>query len=145
MYFGGGLKMRKIAGLFLMGIIITLLIGCGDKRESKNRDNNVKKSKYEIENLGFFSVTDKDFENFYSISKDAALANIDTLGKNDYLGPEKSAMVIFENNSIAFLLHAVDKPDVNDNTVLVTYHYDSNQNKHIRATIQYNQHQYADN
>lgn len=85
MYFGGGLKMRKIAGLFLMGIMITLLIGCGDKRESKNRDNNVKKSKYEIENLGSFSVTDKDFENFYSISKDAALANIDTLGKSDYL------------------------------------------------------------
>lgn len=137
--------MKKITGLFLMVIMITLLVGCGDKRETKNSDNNVEKSKYEIENLGSFSVTDKDFEKFYSRSKDAALTNIDTLSKNDYLGPEKSAMVIFENNSIAFLLHTVDKPDVNDNTVLVTYSYDSNQNKHIIGPIQYNQHQYNKN
>lgn len=134
--------MKKISIIFLMFIMITSLVGCGDKDIAKKNDNNTVKSKYEIENSGSISVTDKDFEKFYIRSKKEALKIIDTLDENEYLEANESAMVIFENNAIAFLLHAIDKPGVNDNTVLVTYKYDSKENKHIKGAIQYNQHVY---
>lgn len=144
--------MKKIIVIFLMFIMITSLVGCGDKDIGKKNDNNTVKSqyvrsqylksKYEIENSGSISVTDKDFEKFYIRSKKEALKTIDTLDEDEYLKANESAMVIFENNAIAFLLHAIDKPGVNDNTVLVTYKYDSKENKHIKGDIQYNQHIY---
>ncbi|MGL4571466.1 MAG: hypothetical protein ACRCVJ_10405 [Clostridium sp.] len=134
--------MKKISIIFLMFIMITSLVGCGDKDIAKKNDNNTVKSKYEIENSGSISVTDKDFEKFYIRSKKEALKIIDTLDEDEYLEANESAMVIFENNAIAFLLHAIDKPGVNDNTVLVTYKYDSKENKHIKGAIQYNQHLY---
>ncbi|CEN78118.1 hypothetical protein [Paraclostridium sordellii] len=136
--------MKKISGLFLIVVMIALLVGCGDKHESKNDNKNLVKSKYEIDNNGSISVTDKDFEKFHIRSKKTALKTIDTLDENEYLEANKSEMVIFENNAIAFLLHAVDKPGVNDNTVLVTYEYDSKENKHIEGPIQYNHHIYKD-
>ncbi|WP_250674854.1 hypothetical protein LZ906_006655 [Paraclostridium ghonii] len=139
--------MKKIPVIFLMFIMIILLVGCGDRDVAKKNDNNTVKSKfvkskYEIENSGSISVTDKDFEKFYIRSKKEALKTIDILDEDEYLEANESAMVIFENNAIAFLLHAIDKPGVNDNTVLVTYEYDSKENKHIRGPIQYNQHVY---
>ncbi|CEO23399.1 hypothetical protein [Paraclostridium sordellii] len=136
--------MKKISGLLLIVVMIVLLVGCGDKHETKNDNKNTEKSKYEIDNSESISMTDKDFEKFYNRSKEAALESINTLGKNDYLGPEKSVMVVFENNGITFLLHAVDKPDVDDNTVVVFYPYDSKQKKHIKGPIQYNHHLYKD-
>lgn len=136
--------MKKISGLLLITVMIILLVGCGYKDQAKNNNKNLEKSKYKIDNMESISITDKDFEKFYHRSKEAALESIDTLGENDYLGPEESVMVIFENNGITFLLHAVDKPGVNDNTVVVFYPYDSKQNKHIKGPIHYNQHLYKD-
>ncbi|CEO33005.1 LptM family lipoprotein [Paraclostridium sordellii] len=136
--------MKKISGLLLIVVMIVLLVGCGDKHEAKNDNKNSPKSKYEIDNKGSISMTDKDFEKFYIRSKKEALKTIDTLDENDYLEANKSAMVIFENNAMTFLLHAIDKPGVNDNTVLVTYEYDSKEDKYIKGPIQYNHHLYKD-
>ncbi|CEK34318.1 hypothetical protein UMC2_35291 [[Clostridium] sordellii] len=137
--------MKKISYLFLTIAMMVLLVACGDNQATANNDKKEEKSKYKIENLSSYSVTDADFERFYNQAKNAAFSWIDDLGENDYLGPEKASMTVFTDNSVAFLLSTVDKPDIDDDTVLVTFHYDSDQNEYIRGDIQYNKHQYNKN
>ncbi|XZM32541.1 hypothetical protein ACSXAY_11490 [Clostridium perfringens] len=129
--------MKKILSLIFVIITIFSMIGCGETQGAIVQ-NEKEESKYKIENLGTFNVTDKNFENFYNQSKNAAFAWIDDIEEDEYLGSEEANMTVFSDNSVAFLLKTVDKENVEDDSVLVTYLYDENTKKYQRKDIKYN-------
>ena len=133
--------MKKIVALTLL-LFTFVFVGCNTEKANDTSDEQ-SKTKYQIENLGTLSVDDSDFEKMYEKAKNSAFSWIDSIGEDEYLGPEKCKMTIFSDNSMTFLLATVDKPDVEDDTVLVTYSYNTSTKEWKRESIMYNKIEYG--
>ena len=100
-------------------------------------------SKYTISNDSDLLILDMDYEKLYERAKNAAFAYIDIIEEDEYLSAEESKLKVFGDKSAAFLLRTVDKPDVEDDTVMVTFSYSENEKDWGRQDIIYNMNQYG--
>lgn len=79
--------------------------------------------KYQINNSSTLAITYHDYEKLYEKSKNASIAWIDTIKESEYLEPEKCSLTVLPDKSASFILKTIDKPDIKDDSVLVTFKY----------------------
>lgn len=123
--------MKKIIILQLI-VFLLLTVGCSSSEP-----------KYEISNDSNLNISDMEYENLYERARNAAFAYIDIIEEDEYLSAEESKLKVFSDKSAAFLLRTVDKPDVEDDTVMVTFSYSENEKDWGRQDIIYNMNQYG--
>lgn len=134
------MKQKVISIITISILFISLLAGCGNSGGAKNSGK-----KYNIENLGTVKMGDKNFEEAYQQSKDSAFAWIDEIEEDEYLEADKCKMIIDSDNILVFELAIVDKSNVDDDTVYVTYKHDDIKQMWMRDDIIYNNVNYNKN
>jgi len=130
---------KTLSLIIIMSFLQMFLVGCSGNSQSTIQN----KGKYEISNLSTLNISDAEFERLYDKSKRAAFSWIDDLNEEDYLSSDKCKLTIFEDKSASFLLATIDKPDVDDDTVLITFNYLKNEDNWERRDIIYNHKNYS--
>lgn len=132
---------KKVISIITISILfISLLAGCGNAGGAKSSGK-----KYNIENLGTVKMGDKNFEEAYKQSKDSSFAWIDEIEEDEYLEADKCKMIIDSENVLVFELAIVDKPNIGNDTVYVTYKHDDIKQMWMRDDIIYNNVNYNKN
>ena len=96
-----------------------------------------KVNKYTIENDSNIPITERDYEQLHERATNAAFANIDII-EDEYLGAEEGHLRVYPDNSAIMIVKTVEKPDVKDNSVMVTFTYNKAEKKWRREQIIYN-------
>ena len=98
---------------------------------------------YNIKNLSTLYIDNKIYEKLYDKAKNASFAYIDSLTEDDYLSPENCSLTVFDDNSAAFILSTVKKNNIKDNTVLITFKHNQQDESWSRVAIIYNKKEYG--
>jgi hypothetical protein len=138
------MNLKIWSNIICIVFIAIILIGC-DSTSSIDSTNNIDSTtiKYEIVNSSNLLIQNSDFEALYEKSKNASLAWIDSLDEADYLSIENCSLHIFNDNSAFFLLKTIDKPNVEDDSILVSFTYNSSDKSWQREQIRYNKNEYG--
>lgn len=123
--------MKHIYTILIIALILSIAVGCESQPQEEE-------PKYDIRNYSNMLIFDGDFIAIYERAKSAAFARIDTLDETDFLSPEECSLTIFEDKSAAFLLRTIEKPDIEDNSILVTFSYIPDEKAWQRKSIIYN-------
>ena len=125
---------KLISKLIVITIALILLTACSPSEP-----------KYDISNDSNLVVSESEFEKLYEKAKNASFSWIDAIEEDDYLTAEECSLKVFDDKSAVFLLKTVNKPEVDDDSIMVTFTYLQDDKNWARQDIIYNNTEYGNN
>ena len=131
---GGGYMHKLMTKVIIVALVLIFLTACS-----------APESKYSISNDSDLLILDSEYEKLYEKAKNAAFAYIDIIEEDEYLSAEESKLKVFGDKSAVFLLKTVDKPEADDDSIMVTFAYLPDEKNWQRENIVYNNTEYGNN
>jgi len=125
---------KLITKIIIVTLVLIFLTACS-----------APESKYSISNDSDLLILDSEYEKLYEKAKNASFAWVDTIEETEYLPAEECSLKVFDDKTAVFLLKTIDKPEANDDSVMVTFAYLKNEKDWQRENIVYNNTEYGNN